>query len=316
MSHKELQALQNALKTMKESVEPDLDWMKSDRAALLSHIDKTLPASPEGFFAVTKAILGRLFPREMVQLVRGPVVAALSIIVFVAGGSIVSVSAADRSLPGDFLYPVKIVAEQTRLVLTANKSDRLKLKTEFVERRVQEIKTVATSNVVDKQERVKVAAEGLKRDLDTVNHQLEEVRDAASEDSIGAAKLLDQKSSEIAKELKQVKEGLSDETQQSVSEAETAAVSTSVKAVGVLIQSKKDSGADADMTDDELVQSLSDKMDDIGAGIAQTAEKMHLPAISEETDQSDVTEVPASASTSTSGEAAAPETKTSIVTAT
>lgn len=288
MSRKELQELQYALKTMKEGVEPDLDWMQSDRSALLSHIEGTMPAAPEGMSGVAKTVVGKLFPREAIQLIRGPVVAALSVLIFVTGGSIASVSASERSLPGDFLYPVKIAAEQTRLVLTTNKSDRLRLKTEFVERRVQEIKTVAESDAADKQERVKVAAEGLKRDLDTVNHQLEEVRDSSAKDSVVAAKLLDKKSTDIAKELKSVKATLPAEAKKSVSDAEAAAVNTSVKAVGVLIESKKNPESEHDVTDDELMRSISDKVNDIEAGLAETANKLQVPLEeSEETASSD-----------------------------
>ncbi len=274
MSRKELQVLQRALKTMKEQIEPDQDWIKSDRAALLSHVGKTAPSLPVGLRGVAKSMLGTIFPREVIQLLRGPVFVSLLTVVFITGGSLASVSASERSLPGDFLYPVKIAAEQTRLVLTTNKSDRLKLKTEFVERRVQEIITVAASDDQSKQERVKVAAESLKRDLDTVNHQLEEVTGGSAKDSVEAAKLLDKRSTEIAKELKGVKDSLPADAKQSVSDAEAAAVNTSVKAVGVLIQSKKNPESENGVTNDELLQSITEKVSGIEEGLAETANKL------------------------------------------
>lgn len=274
MNRKELQALLRALETMKDDIEPDQDWMKSDRAALLSHVREVEPVVPEGMRGAVKRIFATLIPREVIQVVRGPVMSVLAVIVVVAGGSIAGVSASERSLPGDFLYPVKIAAEQTQLVFTTNKTDRLRLKTKFVERRVQEIKFVASSNDQEKPERVKEAAANLKRDLDTVKNQLEEVKGASAKEGVEAAMLLDKTSTEIAKELESVKAALTGDAKHSISEAETAAVNTSFRAVEILIQSEQDPETERIVIDGGLVDSISEKVKSLENELAQISLKM------------------------------------------
>lgn len=275
MNRKELKALTQALEAMKEQVRPDAGWKQSNRELLLSEVKSSVTRTA-GWRDGVKSFAKQFLPTEVLQLVRGPVVAVVSIIIVALGGSIASVSASERSLPGDLLYPIKIVAEQTRLVFTTNKSSKLKLKTEFVERRVSEIKTVAASDDNQKPEKVKAAAENIKRDLNTVKNQLQEVKSVSTKDSVEAAKLVDKKSVEIAKELKDVKEGTTGEVKKTVAEAEVAAVNTSVKAVEVLIEAKKNPEVEEHVSDEELTQSIKDKVENLEKGIAATAEKLNV----------------------------------------
>jgi len=259
------------LEKTKETIKPDRDWLQSDRAALLSHVRESMPAKPIGFKGATKALLGRVFPREAVQFVRGPVIAVIAVIAVVTGGSMASVSASGRSLPGDFLYPIKIATEQTRLALTSSKIERLELKVAFVERRVLELQAVADSVDPEKHEHVKATAGYLKRDLDTVERQIDEVKMLLG--SVEAVKKLDGRITEIVSMLGQIKDGLVDDNKRSVSEAEDAAVNTSVKVVQVLIESKRNPDTQNDVSDEELAESISSKVDALEQDLAETAEK-------------------------------------------
>jgi hypothetical protein len=192
-----------------------------------------------------------------------------------------SVSAAEQSLPGDFLYPVKLAGEQTQLIFAKSKSEKIKLKTGFVEKRVKEIQAIAASNEPKKGERIKAAAETLRRDLDTVKNQLTEVSDTKNQDDtvgqvVEVAKLVDQKSTEVAATLKDVKSTLPAEAQGKVSEVETAAVATGVKALQVLIDSHDHPDAQGAITSDELSKSIQGKVDGIQDQITSATQKIIL----------------------------------------
>jgi hypothetical protein len=53
-------------------------------------------------------------------------------------GGLTAAAASDRSLPGDPLYGVKLVAEQTQLTITFNSADRARLQLRFADVRLQE----------------------------------------------------------------------------------------------------------------------------------------------------------------------------------
>jgi hypothetical protein len=187
------------------------------------------------------------------------------------------VSASERSVPGDFLYPVKIAGEQTRLALTQGKADRVRLKAEFVDRRVEEIKTIVNTPEKKTSDRLRDAALGLKRDLDTVKNQLKEVKQEASAPvTAELAKLVDRTTEQVSQELKQVKsEVLQQEAKQAVVEAEAQAVQTSVAAVAVLIEANKTAPSDQTLiNDEEVAKVLEGKIEGLRSSIEGSAERL------------------------------------------
>jgi hypothetical protein len=278
MTKRELLAKLRAVRTAERGIHPDPAWVLRTRGELLAKLETVEQTQPIVNRHVTdvRPWTQRYIPTSFSQLVRGPVVSVASVIGLVFGSSILSVSAADNSVPGDWLFPVKLATEQTRLVLTTDKSEKLKLKTDFVGRRVEEIKTIASSDVSKKEERMKEATDLLKRDLDTVNNQLHEVKTEQSPtEAAEAAKLLDQRSSEIASDLKEVKSSLPQELKSSMAQAEAALVNTGVKAVGVLIDVKRDGGeAGGLVTDEELILSITDKVQGLEATLADANQNL------------------------------------------
>jgi hypothetical protein len=63
--------------------------------------------------------------------------AVAGIVMMVLGASSVELSA--RTVPGNFLYPVKILTERVRFALTSDLEDRVELRMTFSERRLSEI---------------------------------------------------------------------------------------------------------------------------------------------------------------------------------
>lgn len=274
MNKRELLQKLASVRSTERGIVPDKAWVKNTRETLLMQIRNSAPVTPLRSQHQAKIAAQHFIPESFMNLVRAPALAMSAILVAVMGGSIASVNASERSVPGDFLYPIKIASEQTRLALVSGKSDKLKLKTEFVERRVQEIKTIATGTE-KKPELLKEAAAGLKRDLDTVKLQLADVnKNEQPAKAAQAAKLVDQKTEAIVNELKQVKSEISPEAGSSLSEAEAAAVHTGVTAIEVLIQTQSNPEAQNIVSEADVLQSINNKVVSLQNSLDTTAQKL------------------------------------------
>lgn len=232
---KDLQRRLRSLRSAERELTPDPAWVAQTREALVLKISTSGPIrESKTARRQTWKALWQLIPSQFIQWVRRPVFASLAAIVGLAGGSLMSVSAAERSMPGDFFYGLKLATEQARLALTSAKDEKLKLKTEFTGRRVEELKQVADAK---QDNHVVEVAEILKRDLDTMKNQLIEV---SNEESVSktadVARLVDKKSGEVISALQQAKPQLPPEAIEKVTEVQSVAADTSVKAIAVLAE--------------------------------------------------------------------------------
>jgi Domain of unknown function (DUF5667) len=89
------------------------------------------------------------------------------IVMLVLGASSVELSA--RAVPGNFLYPVKILTERVHFALTSDLEERVELRLTFSERRLSEI--------------VKTLKEGKGADRELISAMLDEARAALSDAS-------------------------------------------------------------------------------------------------------------------------------------
>jgi len=231
--------------------------MRATRETLLMQVRNSLPTEPVQASRTVSHFFSHFVPRQFAQLLRAPVMATLAIFMAALGGSVASVSAAERSLPGDFLYSLKLATEQARLAFTPTKEDKLKLKVEFANRRGADLKSVSKIDVPEKPDRVEQAAEILKRDLNTVKQQLEEVKSAASSEKVvEAAKLVDESSNQLVQSLQETKFGLSDVTKGKIVEAQAAAADTSVRAIEMLVEKHQES--EDSISETWVVQAIQD----------------------------------------------------------
>lgn len=223
------------LRSKERSIKPDEAWVRATRQTLLLRAQQALP--PNGHvktLGIVKEGMRVAFPQGVVQYVTRPIFAAMSFVFAIMGGSMMSVSAAERSLPGDLLYGLKLVTEQARIVMTSSKGEKLKLKTEFTGRRVDELRAVTTGDDSDAQKVTDIAVV-LKRDMDTLKQQLSEMSDESSPaDAVEAAQNVDKKSNEVIVALQIGKDQLPPEAKGVVTDAQSAAAETSVKAIEVL----------------------------------------------------------------------------------
>lgn len=276
MTKRDLLRKLQSVRSAERVIVPDAEFVLRTREHLLMQVRNTLPTRPSAMPARAKLAVNHLVPERLMNLVRAPALAMLSVLVTVFGGSIVSVSASDRSLPGDFLYPIKIATEQTRLALTSGKIQKLKLKSEFVDRRVSEIKTLATATDPEQPVRLKQAAEVLKRDLNTVKNQLSDVKSEVTPETADAVKLVDKQSEQIVEDLKVVRNEAPPEVKSSLAEAEVAAVHTGVTAFEVLLEASNDPDSQWVVSEADIRDSINKKVDSISATLTGSADKLRL----------------------------------------
>ncbi len=255
------------------SVQPDSAWTLKTRESLLEKIGAS-GVVHVSFGERVRLVLRSLVPTSARTVLRGPAAALLSGIGLIIGGSMAGVSAAEQAVPGDLLFPVKLVSEQTRLVLTTDKKEKVRLKGEFVNRRVEEIKKIAQTDVAKKPERIKEATEMLRRDLDTVKNQLTDVSQDKPAQRVEVAKLVDKASTDVVTGLKEAKASLPSDARSQVAEIEAAAVNASVKAVNVILDSQTDEESKKLVTKEELVQSITLKVEGVSEHITSATQQL------------------------------------------
>lgn len=108
--------------------------------------------------------------------------AALLIIVLAIGvGGIASASQA--SLPGDNLYPIKILSEEIRSRLAASPASQALLETDFAARRVEEIKQIVKKNGIESK-KVDIALDHLQKNTakaaDIINSEKQKGNDVSA----------------------------------------------------------------------------------------------------------------------------------------
>jgi hypothetical protein len=106
-----------------------------------------------------------------------PAGALVSIFILVFIGWVAAVNVSLASVPGDFLYPVKLATERTQLILTATSEQRARLHAEFAGRRLDEAMEIAASARSDseKDALMKTVVENFKVEVASVTDELENV---------------------------------------------------------------------------------------------------------------------------------------------
>ncbi|MDQ5919531.1 MAG: hypothetical protein QG668_258 [Patescibacteria group bacterium] len=268
-----------ASKHMREAesrIQPDAAWVVRTRQDLLKtiHRENAVFLRPT-FKERCRSFILTFLPARTIEFVRGPVMAVLSVFGIVIGGSLASVSAAERSLPGDLLFPVKLAGEQARLMIANESPDKLKLKTEFVGKRMNEMKQIATNDTPDKSKRLKEAAGIVKKDLEAVKVQISHVASAEPSANVAkAARAFDEASTGLIKTAKEVQAIAPKDVRIEVTEVQVAAVTASVKAVQVMIDTHNDPASEGVITKEAIKKTIEDKVQVLQTGMEETQQKV------------------------------------------
>lgn len=257
------------IKAVARRTKPDASWVLSTRSTLLMQARNSMPIAAVEKRSIVREWIKFFAPIFAVnKWVRTPVVAVTAILLAIFGGSLLSVSAAEKSLPGDLLYSVKLATEQARLAMAKNPQDKVMLKTEFTERRVDEMKKVIASPVSGRTDRVMQTAEALKRDLHTIKKQLGDMQGQSTPQTVKeTAKIVDEKTNAVVQALQESKDSMTPEEKMKVTEAQVAASDTSVKAIEVLVDTyKTDSGV---VTEQDVVDVVKSHNEAVAKTMAQ-----------------------------------------------
>lgn len=276
MTKRRLIQASKQLREAESRIQPDAAWVVRTRQDLL----KTIHRENAVFLRPTlkercRSFILTFLPARTIEFVRGPVMAVLSVFGIVIGGSLASVSAAERALPGDLLFPVKLAGEQARLMIANESPDKLKLKTEFVGKRMNEMKQIATNDTPDKSKRLKEAAGIVKKDLEAVKVQISHVASAEPSANVAkAAKAFDEASTGLIRTAKEVQAIAPKDVRIEVTEVQVAAVTASVKAVQVMIDTHNDPASEGVITKEVIKKTIEDKVQVLQTGMEETQQKV------------------------------------------
>lgn len=95
--------------------------------------------------------------------------------------------AAQSSLPGDLLYPVKTTTEDARVLFAGSSAVKTELNLEFAQTRLDEMSKLADSN----EGKIELAVNGYRGNLEAARKQIQRVSDASNRSSLLEAALAD-----------------------------------------------------------------------------------------------------------------------------
>lgn len=265
---------------------PRPEWLKANRDILLMQIKNTRSQTVQPVkFQLNQvwSMMSVFLPRQTVRYVVKPITVTAVIVGMVMGSWVTTVSASYNSLPGGVLYQVKLATESMQTSLAA-KPQETKLRVEFAGRRAEEVKKIVKSNISKKEKKAKVetAMNSLKKDLEQVRGNLEEMKKPALSGQttsvaqvVETAKIVEQKTTEIQKSLDQTSAQLKIEAApagvapvEEMKQASAAVAETGAKAVEVLVkkhQEDKNSMTQADVKNavDNQIKNLEEKMSQV-----------------------------------------------------
>jgi hypothetical protein len=257
------------------NVTPRKEWVETNRAILLSQIrgqeGKTIEdVAGVRYMDLLKVIFGY---KILAPIVRPVSIAVLAIIVVLTGG-VVGVRAAKDSAPGDLLYPIKLTSENLQVGLTTAPEKKVELYLSFAEERVKEIQQVKTMANGSRAAKIGDAAQNLKENLQKANAQLAVVKVDAPDKAVDLAKTVSEKAAAISGKLAEVGKDLkvNNESVEAVSLAQTAARSTEIGAVEVIIE--KQAAGDTKVESAELKTIVEEKIDSLTQDIKETKDSM------------------------------------------
>ncbi|PIR76633.1 MAG: hypothetical protein COU32_01025 [Candidatus Magasanikbacteria bacterium CG10_big_fil_rev_8_21_14_0_10_42_10] len=283
MSHI-LKAQLKKVKQLEGRINPDRAWVEKTRISLLQRISISSSVSSSLKSVDSRPLQGMiqnlqaLFPQNMFYQAKPLLV---SVLVFaLAGSGWIASASASESLPGDTLWQVKLASEKTQIVLaniTGNDEKNMELQLKFASRRVAEIKTVASEDKFNAEEKVKRAGEGLKQLQESISSVDSAVQSEDQKDSIGKnAKQVNDTTNQISTTLKELA-GTVDGVATDVSlTKQVAAVQQAVEEVGINVVKVAVEGAQNDeqrqaaqeLVEEKIVSALSEA----DGALHQTAE--------------------------------------------
>jgi hypothetical protein len=152
-------------------IELDSTYKQAAKTRLLQQIRTARPEKSRSFTNIFSFGLTQRFAWARVAVF---VVVALIVLSMLGGGT---VYAAQSSLPGELLYPVKTGVEDVRIFFAGSSAAKAELNLQFAQTRLEEMNKLAISN----EERTQLAVNGYRSNLDAARVQIRNITSAPTQ---------------------------------------------------------------------------------------------------------------------------------------
>ena len=191
-----------------KTIQPDENWVVFCRQEIQKNIEKVQPEETPQL----NVFAG--WSRLLMPVLR-PVGTVLGILLLLTSGSAMVVAAAQKSLPGDWLFPAKIALERIQMKLVADDTERTKLEGEIIGRRAQELSQIMSQTSSLKEAKVEQAVQEIKAQLSNAGEQLPKLKEKARKKTesgklVEAAKSVQENTNKLEQALSQAKNNLSE----------------------------------------------------------------------------------------------------------
>jgi hypothetical protein len=252
------------LHNLNREIKPDAAWKASNRDILVSQIN----AQTSGTQIDHKVLWHGLLLQKFVIAAYRPVGAMILIIGIVLGGYTMTVGATKNSLPGDFLYPIKLTGERMQVNIAGSDEKKANLEITFAERRLAELQKVSDKGSSDlfQKENLQVSLLKYQESINNVKNSLSKLEKTDSKTAVKVAKLIDEKTKGYVDILTQQNDSNPDLGKTAgAKDALNASQSMAEKALDVIINEYK--AGSKEVTIDNVIQSLEKKMVDLNSAI-------------------------------------------------
>jgi len=175
-----------------------------------------------------------------------PAGAVLSAFIIIFGSWIATVNASFGSVPGDLLYPVKLVSERMQITLAATDEQKARLHTEFAGRRLKEVMEIAATPQVGNEVRMQAAVDGFKQEVASANVAVESMAANSSQNADSVAIMVDQQVESYMTTLAEAQESsVSDSQGETLAEAQVTVSETDASLTETLVTSHEENQAES-----------------------------------------------------------------------
>jgi hypothetical protein len=192
------------LKNLKK-IRPSASWLNSQRSFLLSEISRK-----EEIFETPQIERKTVFSFPVFNISKflKPAFALAMFLVVVASslGTVGAISAAQNSLPGDFLYTLKTAVENTQMTFAGTDENKVKLSIKFASERIGEFTEIASDP--EKKNNVGATVKNITEQLIVAQDGMNKLKDQNSEKAVEIAKLVNEQTSSYKETLIKTSEQL------------------------------------------------------------------------------------------------------------
>ena len=255
------------LKGLKE-IKPRKNWVDAQRELLLSQIQAQSTKKRQSFVINSWFFFKSSLPTGMVRFVARPIGVLTMVSLFVLGTGMLSVNASRLSLPGDFLYPVKLTSEKVQVALTSGEEEKANKYLENAEERVREIEALAVDGEKKEstKDNIKIATDALKVEMKKAQTELDKTIDKPQQSKevetamVASVRALDKKAGELGDKIGLQVEALKYDVDitNSLKEAGVEVENISVKAIEVVIN--RIDKIEIDISEKDLVDAIEKKI--------------------------------------------------------